>query len=921
MLSKTIAADAPSAFASTSAELSQLYLSLSQQPGGGTIYLSPDFQVNGEIRLAGGGDEPVHITSANPQDAVEVSRIYLDNVTNVKLSVLVVDSTAIDVPSFQGDLDINNSSSIEISDITFKSDGTEYYDPRLGDASVNGGRMAMIDGSDNITITDTVGSHYFNGWGIIESSNITLENNELFAIQGDGIKMREVNDVLIKDNYLHDFAASPNEVNHSDFIQLHSGGGADTPSTNVTITGNVLDTGNGSSVQAIWMRNEAYNGNNDSMLYQNITITDNLIYTGSANGIGIGGATNVDISNNTLIWNPEAETIKATGNTSFEPSIRISSDVSNITVSNNIAPKYLLGSQVDAFGNITTSSNPSSPNYVGDHFVNVADGGDVGPEGWQLLPDSPFVGTGAQASQPDGTVIAFPSPSAPAPTQPVIVPPTEPEPEPEPVVDQVSDDPPQNVTPIAPVTGVLPSIAGTTLFAMDFENGLEDLSDFDSSLRAGFEANIVDTPDGKGYHIGEGRMVRLDVGNEQIHSLDSFGIEMEITVLTSDDSGRFLHFPRAFEATIGADGTVTFRLTTDEGTFLVDSGDVVLNDGQTHLFAVGYDDAAGKLSMSIDGTIVGTTAASGSTGEGVHHGLTVGSIWGDSVDAIVDDIFFGSDPAEARVDLSLEIGETFSPPPETPIGGLVGDGVGPAEPVDVTGDLPEETDFFTSLLDIDFEDGIRDASEFDSSFRNGDESNIVANGQGNSAFRIGDGDFLRMDRGNEQIHELDSFGLSLDIQLLDPTDTGRFLHFPRAFEARIEDDRSISFRLETDAGVFRVNSGATNFDDLNAHTLSVGYDSEVGQLTMAIDGEIVDSVVAFGQTAPMAHHGMTIGSIWGDGVTALVDNVWLGEPRADAETNPDAGLLHALISSAVAADPAPVEDDIADDDIEDDLAA
>jgi len=349
---------------------------------------------------------------------------------------------------------------------------------------------------------------------------------------------------------------------------------------------------------------------------------------------------------------------------------------------------------------------------------------------------------------------------------------------------------------------------------------------------------------------------------------------------------------------------------------------VVLNDGETHLFAVGYDDAAGKLSMSIDGTVVGTTAASGSTGAGVHHGLTVGSIWGNPVDAVVDDILFSSEPEDARVDLSLEVGETFTPPPETPEGGLVGDGVGPGEPVDVTDDLPEGTDFFTTLLDIDFEDGIRDASEFDSAFRNGDENDIVPTGEGDSAFRIGDGEFLRMERGNEHIHELDSFGLSLDIQLLDATDTGRFIHFPRAFQGTIEEDRSVSFRLDTDAGSFRVNSGEINLDDLNEHTLSVGYDSEASQLTMAIDGNVVDSVAAFGQTGPMVHHGLAVGSIWGDGVTALVDNVWLGEPKPEADANPDAGLLHALISSAVAADPVAVDDngqDATDDTVDDDM--
>lgn len=618
-----VSTDAPFAVASTAEEIQQLYEQFSSQPGGGTIYLSSDFEVDGEIRLSGGGNNPVHITSANPNEPTDVSRIYFNDVQNVKVSGVAVDSTGVFVSDFEGDVDINNSSAIELSDIIFTSDGAELFDPRLA-SSVSGGRLGVITNSSDITISDTVASNYFNGWMLLESRDIVLEDNELFAIQGDGIKMREVQDVLIKDNYLHDFAFSPNEVNHSDFIQLHSNG-ATSASSGVTITGNVMETGNGSSVQAIWV------GSSASFPHEDITITDNLIYTGSANGIGVSDAVGVNISNNTLLWNPEAETIKATGNTSFEPSIRTNDNVSDLTILDNIAPRYVLASSGTQSGNIDTSYTPGHANYVGDHFENVAAGGDIGFEDWQLQPDSPWVGTGASVSQPDGMSL-----------EPAPLPDPQPEPEPQP----------------EPQPGPQPS---TTLYEADFEDGIVDLSGFDSSLQNASELNLVATPDGTGYEIGSGQMVRLDVDNEQIHSLDSFGFEMEITLLGTDDVGRFVHFPRAFEAIVERDGTVTFNLTTDEGSFSVNSGDAVLNDGATHLFAVGYDDTVGTLSMAIDGMVVGKADASGSTADGTHHGLTIGSIWGNSVDAIVDDIFLGTDPMEAGVDLSMDVGDTFSP--------------------------------------------------------------------------------------------------------------------------------------------------------------------------------------------------------------------------------------------------------------------
>jgi hypothetical protein len=940
-----ISQGAPSFFVGSQSELADAYETLSTTSGGGTIYLTQDFSPDDGVYLSGGGSNPVHITSANPEDTVSISRIHLTNVDNLKVSGVDVDSTGVFVHENEGDVQITGSSAIELTDITFTSDGSDYYDPRL-DATVYGGRLGLVTESSDITVTDTTGSQYYNGWMVFESSDVTLEDNELSGLQGDGIKLREVQDVLIKDNYMHDFAATPNEVNHGDFIQMHSAG-AEVPSTNVTITGNVLDTGNGASLQGIWIGNPAYNGD-DSMLYRDITITDNLIYTANGNGIGISDATGVEISNNTLLWNSEAETIKAGGNTSYQPAIRTNDNVSDLTITDNISPKYNLGSTGQMSGNVDLSYDPADPNYVGNHFVDATQGGDIGDTGgWQLLDSSPHVGKGAGASQPGGVLFESSSETVP---EPVPEPVPDPEPvdvaEPEPAPAPVESDP----LPVEESDPVSQG-SGDVLFAADFENGLTDLSGNDSLYKTASVANIYQMSDGgQGYRIGDGKMLRLDVANEQLHALDSFGFEMEIQTLEEGDHGRFLHFPHVFEAKIMKDGSIVFNLTTDEGSFRLHSGDAGFTPGQSHVFAVGYDDAAGQLSMSIDGTVVAKTEASGTTADASWHGLSVGGIWGQDVNAVVDDIFFGTEPLDAGVDLSLDVGETFvetvwdpadeaAPTgPETPADdeAPVAEEVPVAEeapvdekvpvaeeapaaeeaPVDEKVPVAEEAPMardglFDWLLDIDFENGIEDASDYDSAFEDGGAQGLVETEDG-TAFQVGNGSRLEMDRDNAQIHELDGFALRLDIQLLDPTDTGTFLHFPHVFGARIMDDRSISFRLETDQGAFRVNSGDVTLDDLETHALSIVYDSEAGQLTMGIDGNIVDSTAAFGETAPVSHHGLTVGAKWGNDVVALVDNVQFGAPAEGAEIDAAGGLLHSLLSGAVM----PHEPDFADADID-----
>jgi hypothetical protein len=128
---------------------------------------------------------------------------------------------------------------------------------------------------------------------------------------------------------------------------------------------------------------------------------------------------------------------------------------------------------------------------------------------------------------------------------------------------------------------------------------------------------------------------------------------MDIRLLDPNDSGMFLHFPHVMEGRILANGSINFKLWTDEGVFQVNSGRTTFQDGETHKFAVGYDDTEGKLSMVIDEIVVATTDASGVTAPGTWHGLTVGTNWHDGVEAIVDDVYFGTEPAVAGVDLSL----------------------------------------------------------------------------------------------------------------------------------------------------------------------------------------------------------------------------------------------------------------------------
>ena len=391
----------PEVTVDTPQALTQAYLDLSAWDGaGGTIYLAPGFPRLGEIALEQGGDNPVHITSADPADPVQVSRIVFDAVDNVRLSHIHVDSTGATRPDFMRDIDITNSARIEILNSTFTSNGSIIFDPADPNA-VLGERLSMIRYGRDITVAGNHISGYEQGLTFQEIVGLRVSGNEITAIQGDGIRIVGVSDVRIEGNYLHDFSATPNEFTHSDFIQMWSRN-AEIISHDITITGNIMDTGNGVAVQAIWLGNPVFARGDSAHVYRDITITDNLIYTGAANGIGVTGAQDVRIERNTLLWNRDAVTIKEDGDTSFFPRIRLSDDITDAAVTGNITTRILHGPDVTLAGNVLVSWTATDAHFVGRHFMDVVQGGDVGPGGWRLRPDSPWVGTGATASQPGG---------------------------------------------------------------------------------------------------------------------------------------------------------------------------------------------------------------------------------------------------------------------------------------------------------------------------------------------------------------------------------------------------------------------------------------------------------------------------------------------------------------------------------------
>lgn len=920
-----------SLFVNDAASLNEAYEILSNQPGGGTIYVEQGSEPFAMF-LEGGGSGHVHVVSADPGNPTLVTQIGTNEAENITFENFKVTSVDTGRPGWQRDLTIDDSDNITVTNVDFSGAATGFYDPDDPDA-VEGSRFGLISNSSDITFSDNRVAGYSQGLTVRETSDSVISGNEITEIQGDGLRFTGVQDIEISDNHLHNFYGSPNSYNHNDAIQLWSTG-AETISRDIVVTGNIIDSGAGSATQGIFVNNEVFGRGDTGHVYQNITISDNIIYNGASNGIAIVGANNVTIENNTVLWNQDAIKIRDTGEVTTAPRINLDESVTNAIVTGNITAKV-----PDARDGLTVEDNrivtydsPQDENYVDNHFVNVAIGGDIGHDGWRLRLDSDWNGThGAEGTQaltqtPDGSVHAVILSSTTGEDLETRIFDASQSVDGDGVIDegeytfiwsfsdgtvargvQVEHTFPDSGSYSATLTiqtggRVLDTaerevlIEDTDYLVLDFENGFDDASSYDSTLdTSDAEDRIVSSADGSGYRLGEGHPLIVTRDNDQIHDLQSFSLGFDLSLEDADAEGFVVHFPRVMEGRVLEGGGFSFELTTDEGSYTVTAPPGTLEDDTAHSFLISYSDSDNALSLSIDGDTLDTVFATGITAPRDSGSLNFGDPWNNNVvDGVIDNIYLGADPT----------GQTNGPSSD--------DASGPENPVVPTGPAnlpsyygthsspisfsapplppqePEAPEAVPDSVEIyaqfDFEDGFRDTSGNDIAVT-GAQNWRLDDGFDGQGYRIGGRGRLELDKDQASFEGTSNFSLSLDIQLLDLDDTGRFIHFPRNFEARIEDDHSITFSLQTDEGRFTLNSGDVTFEDGEPHNFAVHYSDADNTLTMEIDGQVVDQADASGELGGTVHHGLTIGSKWGDSVNAFVDNVEVSSynPGEDAE--------------------------------------
>lgn len=425
----------PEVIINNASELAAAYETLSQSTGG-TIIVASGANL-GSINLSNGGVQAVKIVSEDELNPAVIDSIDLENVSNLEIDGVLVSRDAGRM------LNIEASTNITIRNSEFASDATQTLTEDLVGTSAQGADVGIVRDTSGLILENNEFHGFFQGITMYETSDVQINNNEWYEFQGDGIRMEGVQRVDIMNNNFYDYYGSPQSVNHSDFIQVWSANGTETITSDLRIISNTMHTGDGTAAQGIFINNEAFSKRGIGDYYQNIEVSDNVIYSAMWNGIRVNGTDGAVISNNTLLWNQDALVEFEDGRVlSQTPTVRADNSL-NVEAFDNIA-RTVRVNDVDQEQNVMLEYRQESSNtYAYDLFPGLDLGADATLGDLALVEGSGVEGAGASSSQP-GQVEDAPSESE------TVSPPPESETESPPSESETVSPPPESETESPP---------------------------------------------------------------------------------------------------------------------------------------------------------------------------------------------------------------------------------------------------------------------------------------------------------------------------------------------------------------------------------------------------------------------------------------------------------------------------------------
>lgn len=391
----------------------ELYDALAKATGGETILLEGgdygSFSLTQQADFDYTYPSTVTIASADPSDPAVFSSVDVRDAANLTFDGITFDYTyeagdSISTKPFS----FSGCDNLTIKNSTFDGDVASGTGRTADDGFATGMGLSVRGGTGTV-IENNESFGFWKGMSVIESEDTVVSGNELYAMRMDGMVFSDVQGIVIEDNYIHDFRGSPTSGDHSDMIQIWTQG-TDDPSTDIVIRDNLLDIGEGTFTQSIFMRNEVVDKGEASfedMAYRNVLIENNTIINAQMWGINVGETIGLTITQNTVV-HADGGNVDGADSSVEIPKINVSSSSTGVTITNNVT------SSVGGWTNqpgwtvknnaFVQDQDPNAPGYYADVFVGSSlQPGKDGSHNFVALPGGMIdvLGAGSEAIQGD----------------------------------------------------------------------------------------------------------------------------------------------------------------------------------------------------------------------------------------------------------------------------------------------------------------------------------------------------------------------------------------------------------------------------------------------------------------------------------------------------------------------------------------